>query len=217
MATHVSDLAKQLLIDAHGPEQFHYHKLPVRLTFSAPVPVIRNRRKIVIADEHNVKIFWSRQGFACYTFYHYSGFRLTQLDITKLLSIEVLDPKEAEVDLAAEWVKIANRIHPNAWPRLKEELLAKPQKWAEERGRPRTVSMTSTFGKRVAEQLKGAFEHRRPFNEVLHGPKRRKSVSCIVLDSGEFQAFYSSEYAGTLNGDYYLLINPTTAIFYEKD
>lgn len=43
------------------------------------------------------------------------------------------------------------------------------------------------------------------------------SVSINLYNDGSVQAWFSSEYAGCANGDYYLLLNPTTAIFYEKD
>ena len=42
-------------------------------------------------------------------------------------------------------------------------------------------------------------------------------VTRKIGKDGVFRAWFSSEYKGCGNGDYYLLINPTQAIFVEKD
>lgn len=49
------------------------------------------------------------------------------------------------------------------------------------------------------------------------GRGRDFSASINIYDTGTVQAWFNSEYAGCGNGDYYLLLNPTIAIFYEKD
>ena len=50
------------------------------------------------------------------------------------------------------------------------------------------------------------------------GPQGRdRSFSVATGEDGLTRAWFSSEYPGCGNGDYYLLINPTTALYYERD
>ncbi len=46
---------------------------------------------------------------------------------------------------------------------------------------------------------------------------RDVQVQVNICDNGTISAFFSAEYPGYHNGDYYLLLNPTTALFYQQD
>lgn len=76
------------------------------------------------------------------------------------------------------------------------------------------------LGTREFEKLVEAFEQKKEYkwnrNTYRH-TGRDLSLSTRLCDDGVFRAWFSSEYMGCGNGDYYLLINPTTAIYYERD
>lgn len=74
------------------------------------------------------------------------------------------------------------------------------------------------FSKEQLDAIKAAFESKVPYSCWKYGSKRDYHVNVQIEDGGDkLEAWFSSEYAGTGNGDYYLLLNPTTAVFMEHD
>lgn len=69
----------------------------------------------------------------------------------------------------------------------------------------------------VIAELEKAFRDKTKYHYSTYGTKRDLSVSTQMGEDGIFRAWYSSEYAGCGNGAYYLLLNPTTAVFMEYD
>jgi len=68
-----------------------------------------------------------------------------------------------------------------------------------------------------SEYLKVKNNEKKEFGHTKYGTKRDYSVRTRVGGDGKLEAFFSSEYAGCGNGDYYILINPTTALYVETD
>ena len=122
---------------------------------------------------------------------------------------------------------ILKKIHPNVWDDLKNEMndviknniIGQDFEW-HFRGKLKIKTITKHLSLTERLQLKRAFENKERFSwrkYTYHRSGRDLSISTEIGEDGKFRAYFSSEYAGCGNGDYWLLLNPTTAIFYETD
>ncbi|MFA5875045.1 MAG: hypothetical protein WC832_13885 [Anaerolineales bacterium] len=187
-----------------------------RITFGKPtaVPVNRHNRKTITVMD--IKLFVSTARVYCYTFHSRSGFPFSSIEYGNIISIAVAGKNEDEH--IAEVRALARRIHPGTWDDLRKHLEEAPlEEWPLYRGEPRYLSMSTVFSDYVCEQICKAFETKREYSYMLPGLKRDRSISMKTCDDGIWRAWYSSEYSGCGNGGYYLLINPSTAVFYEND
>ncbi|MDQ0255543.1 hypothetical protein J2S74_002925 [Evansella vedderi] len=187
---------------------FPYQKIKVE--FSGKVRVQVNRRKAKDFKEMKVKFFESTSGIFAYTFFKSSGYAVSNFDYRKIkrLSIQKEDREAAEL---RKIKKLLNRVHPNAWPNLKDN----PESLRGlELG---VINIKNRFPKHVIDSIKDAFENKKDYRYQLNGDKRDWTVSVEVRDGGYVLAWFSSEFCGYAHGDYYLLINPTTATFKERD
>lgn len=123
--------------------------------------------------------------------------------------------------------KILKRLHFNAWSNLKEEYEgivngdepSQDFKW-HFMGKLKFRNISSELNTTEKFMLNKAFENKEDFrwSRSARGAQGRDlSIETKLCDDGIFKAWFSSEYAGCGNGDYYLLLNPTTAIYYERD
>lgn len=186
------------------------------ITFKDPVRVQINQRKAEMMAEMEVGLFEGQgSGAMCYTFHRSTGYRIANLPYEKITSIAIVPAAKIEAARVEQVKQLANSIHPNAWPDLKARLLAEPEKhtWY---GLGR-ISMRQVFGDEIVKQLEEAFENKTDYRFSLPGEKRDRRVEVRVREDGAVHAWYSSEYAGTGNGDYYYLLNPYTASFKESD
>lgn len=78
-------------------------------------------------------------------------------------------------------------------------------------------NISKLFPSYVIDCLEEAFKNKTKYSYGKCGSKRDYSVSTQMDDDGVFRAYFSSEYHLCGNGDYYLLLNPTTAVFMETD
>jgi hypothetical protein len=69
----------------------------------------------------------------------------------------------------------------------------------------------------IKEQVANAFAQKKAFRYHREGKRRDLSIETKPCEDGIFRAWFSSEYRGCANGDYYLVISPTQAIYYEAD
>jgi len=149
---------------------------------------------------------------------------------TRLVSIEAIIPP-TKSDQVEKVRKLANRFHPNAWDDQKAKLLADPAHFHSAYGYTVT-SITGKFPDYVLEEIRHAFENKTNYSYRKDSPVfapthtwggtsnragRDQKVECKLCDDGIFRAWYSSQYSGCANGDYWMLVNPTTAIFKERD
>ncbi len=209
------------------PHEIQYGKL--RLVFSNPVSLTMNRRKrSEPSTTHEKRLFIGKSTKClCYTSTTRTGFFLEDADLYRLIRIEPV----VKENVTEKVRKLANRIHPNAWCDLKEKLLTNPAEYASNYGYTVT-SITGKFPKYVLDEIKQAFENKTEYRYRKDSPVfapthtwggtsnragRDLKVECKLCDDGIFRAWYSSEYPGCLNGDYWLLLNPTTAAFKERD
>ena len=200
------------------PPEIRHGRL--RLTFVNPVSLTQNRRKGSKPSKvHEKRLFVGKEsGRLCYTTTARTGFYFVDSEMERLIKIEPI----IEEDVVEKVRKLANRFHPNAWHDLKEDLLADPARYAKNYGYTVT-SITSKFPSYVIEDIKRAFEEKSDYSyEKSNWDRRRENsgrdlkVQCRT-DGGIFKAWFTSEFPGCANGGYWILINPTTAAFKERD
>lgn len=123
--------------------------------------------------------------------------------------------------------KLLKKLHENSWDDLRESW-GKIAKGGEINndfewhfaGKLKFRNISKELSESQREELKKAFEEKTEFkwhrNSIM--PQGRDlSISTQMCDDGIFRAWFSSEFHGCGNGDYYLLLNPTTAVYYERD
>jgi len=201
----------------------------VELEFSEPVELKSGYNKIsrVARGEstnHKLQLFVSNNGALCYYISKSRGYPVSDLPNNKLVGMRLITggtkQENDAVKREAKRKKADNLInkvrHPNLWKDLPEEFKAKPDDIFPD-SNLRTANMKTVFGERVVKELTNAIEKGEPYHYSLPGTKRDRSVSVVKGEDGNLKAYYSSEYAGCGNGDYYLLLNPNTAVFCETD
>ena len=186
----------------------------VTLVFKQPVSIPLNGRQFKEISSAKVHFFMSREKEVCYAARDHfsSGYLGHHIPLDQILSMSL----SSEGDYVKEVLAIAGRIYPGAWEDLKKEIEDAPAKWLKERKKPKYISMASVFPPRICEEIRKAFETRGTYRYSLPGTKRKRSVEMHPCDDGLWRAWYSSEYSGCMNGSYYLLINPKTALYYEN-
>lgn len=206
----------------------------VKLTFSEPVSMrIAKRKMSEPKTVHHFRLFIGNDHGSevlAYTNSKRTGWAFGYDLAAKLVSIEGVLPV-TEADQIEKVRKLANRIHPNAWSDLKEKLLADPSEYFRNYGYT-IASIAGKFPDYVLDGIRHAFENKTQYSyrkdSSVFAPThswggtsnragRDLKVECKLCDDGIFRAWYSSEFSGCLNGDYWLLINPTTAAFKERD
>jgi hypothetical protein len=178
--------------------------------------------------EYTLYLYKSTGGEICFSnkasrvkrvYSYYTLFKDSQVE-----SIELLSGKSKE---NIDWdlhnrVYILNNMHDNLWIDLKERLSKSDYKEdslirENSGGKIKTASMKSVFPRWVLDNIKDAIENKKDFSYRMSGTRRDRSIEIKVDEDNKVRAWYSSEYAGCLNGAYYILINPNTAIFTEFD
>lgn len=79
------------------------------------------------------------------------------------------------------------------------------------------ISIKDKFDSIDLQQIENAFKKKSNIIIRQRGEKRDYTVETKMCKDGVFRAWYSSEYSGCGNGDYYILLNPTQAFFAETD
>jgi len=173
----------------------------------------------------NVKLFVSTWGCIGYLSGHQKrcGYSFPIYDKIK----EITEIKKKEITNIGNAKTILKKIHPNAWIDIQEDMkriinggdIDQDFEW-HFKGKLNFRNISSLLNTHEKKRLKEAFENKTEYQwhrNTYHHRGRDLSLSTKLCDDGKFMAWFSSEYMGCGNGDYYLLINPTTAIFYETD
>lgn len=177
--------------------------------------------------EYNLYLYKSSGGQICFSnkasrvkriYSHYVLFNDNQVESIELINENI---KDVNPDIENRKYLLKN-LHKNLWDNiriaLEENRLSDIDLFRENAGLLfKKVSIKSIFPKWVIDNVKDAIENKRDFSYRMDGIKRDRSVEVKVDENGQLRAWYSSEFSGTVNGAYYLLINPTTAIFYHYD
>jgi len=164
-----------------------------------------------------------------------SGFRAGLL-IQSIASIKELgEPIKKEYDVLQNAKTLLKKMHPNAWDELRERLqsavdtndASKLQSEYMLHGKVKYRNIVKDIEKyngysktQILNAITKAFENKESYrwsHNTNGGGGRDLSLSVEPKEDGILRAYFSSEFMGCGNGDYYLLINPTTAIFNERD
>jgi hypothetical protein len=200
------------------------------IEFSKPSSVIKARTYANDVTKMKVRTFKSKDGVFCYTFGKNRGWPFHKISFQNIKSISLPTAEEAkaghELHNLNNIQKAVKLIHPNAWDDLRKSLLDEPNKYKYYGGflkisRPvKTCGAyldKSVFGDWTLEQIEKAFETKTDFSQEVQSRQYRHKVQCTVGSGGIFRAWYSREvHRGGANWSY-LLLNPTTAWFVEKD
>jgi hypothetical protein len=198
----------QKIIDWYHSKNIWEDKVKVK--FSEPVEVVK-RQKRITGTEFTLKFFDSVQGSFCYAFNKRTGYPVPYQMINNIVSMEPIEQKNEEDEKDKLIKSILNSTHENIWNYDGyEELLRNSYSSLKKR------SLTSIIPQYVREQIKNAMDNKKDYSWSQCGQKRDYSIS-VKFDDGVGRAWFSSEYSGCGNGDYYILINPTTATLKETD
>lgn len=201
------------------------------ITFSEEVQVVIAGRYKTVKKLNSIGFFiGTNSNDICYKSakQKWRGFSLAHLPVDKIVKMEDATKVYSAIENAK---KILKKIHPNVWPNLQKEMQdiidgKEPEQdfnW-HFAGKLTFVDITTKFDsferEHVKKRFKEAFENKTEYSwsKTARGPQGRDlSASVQIGTDGAVRAFYSSEFPGCGNGDYYLLLNPTTAIYYERD
>lgn len=210
----------------------------LRVTFDGPVKLRGMARPSTAAT---VKIFYNNgtYGYLAGAAKRKGGY-LWDFPTHKVTGVEEVKPKDklSNTEFARKvHARMLKALHPNAWNSLKSEAeKQKIEKYANgEEGSylddmyliGRFKSTRAIFEpyeyEREMQALRAAFEngtdyewYRESKSQVLYKGRDRR-ISVKRQPDGTVCAWFSSEYHGCGNGDYWLLLSPETAIFGEKD
>ena len=136
--------------------------------------------------------------------------------LNRIVKIRTVDDGKKPYDFEKDMERVRRAIHPNLrdWVENKDGGI---RKLGEYNGRFKTRSIKGLFLPHIIEQLREAMEQKKDYKYTKYGVRRDYSLSVKNCKDGVLRAWFSSEYSGCGNGDYYILINPTTAIFVETD
>lgn len=194
------------VIERKGNDQF------VKIFFSEPVDVPKFR-KYDVQDVIFRTVFNTSSGLYVNTRksnrgWDFWGVMSGKLD--KIDRIVLVDPKKPKSHSFAD---LRKKVYDKeTWTSLTEE----STDYFKFDGRFKFRSISTIFPKYTLQEIELAFKEKKSGNWFKYGTKRDFSVE-TKYENGEFKAWFSSEYSGCGNGDYYLLLNPTTAVFCETD
>jgi len=172
----------------------------------------------------NIKFFISTNGCICYHVRNQKRYGYHFPCYDKIKNITEHLPKVYNNVSNAK--TILKKIHPNAWNNIKEEMKkvidgesVQDFEW-HFTGKLKFRNVSSLLSDYERKRLKESFENKISFGwhqNTHHHSGRDLSISVEIGEDNELRAYFSSEFMGCGNGDYWLLLNPTTAIYYERD
>lgn len=136
--------------------------------------------------------------------------------LDRIVRIRIVDDNQKPYDFEKDMERVRRATHLNLrdWVENRDGGI---RKLGEYNGRFKTRSIKGLFPPHVIEQLREAIGQKKEYHYSKDGARRDYSLSVKNCKDGVLRAWFSSEYAGCGNGDYYILINPTTALFVETD
>ena len=229
-------------LQEHASAKSYYVKFTVE--FTKPTSVIRGGHWVTL-DKMIVNTFKTKTGRYCYTFRSHHGWGFDQIDFVNIKSISIPTREEAIYKGTSKHLnkvrKAFSIIHPNAWDNLKVELMETPGQFESYGGFLKIVTEKKYKGIRddkevtlykcvfpdyVREDIQKAFDNK---TDLIYEYERRNcfvKVECRVQPNGIFKAWYTrtlkepirpSKYSSGGRDFCYLLLNPTTAWFVERD
>jgi hypothetical protein len=206
------------------------------IKFSRPTTILKHGRYVNDITEMKVRTFFSKQKNYCYTFGSRTGYPFSRITMSNIQSISIPTKDEDESQKVLHYLNKVRHalkiLHPNAWDNLRSELVEDPaqyrhyggflkifvpKKYTSIRGDTDCVLYKSVFPDYVRELVIEGFENKKNFSHYIYRNHYRFAVEGTLGNDGIFRAWYSREVEGGGNSWSYLLLNPTTAWFVEKD
>ncbi|MBN2286042.1 MAG: hypothetical protein JXI43_06315 [Tissierellales bacterium] len=199
-------------------EDGYYGKYTIK--FSRPVTLTRNRFNKKAYNTATVKLFVSGNAL-CYTFYRRTGYHLfSQVSVPDICSMERVSEEDKQALRLKQAETLLRRIDSRCWDTIRDRT---PEQISAEFCDSNLIPFNYIRRFKpyirgyLKQQMQDAFMYQKAFSYSQQGTKRDLKVDCKLCDDGVFRAWFSSEYSGCVNGDYYLVISPTQAIYYERD
>lgn len=167
-----------------------------RVFFREPVQLIENKGKIKYTSKAEMRL--SVNGLTHYSFSKRTWHPLVDYD--KVYCIETVLVNDKMKNKAIE--SLLKSKHPNVWKDL--------DKIVKTNSDLQKYSITGKVDKSFIDNIKYAMDDKRDVDLVSKGKKRDMYVKCWNEDD-DYKATFSSRLKDSDEGDYYTLINPTTA------
>ena len=209
-------------------EQEYFNSGRYEITFYKPVKMLINRYKEKEFTKVKVKLFISTQDRLCYSFNKRRGYsfyrHINPIDIKEIRNISEEEKEKKKINRPHKAELLRNKIYPNLWPEIKSktgEYLAENDF---RESNLESVYFLNKFSRYRREQIENelriAFDQKKDYcyNQYTnHHSGRDLKIEVKVKEDGTIRAWFSSEYKDCANGDYFLILNPKVAVFYEKD
>jgi hypothetical protein len=223
-----------------------YYRAKFIIEFTKPTQIIKGGHWVTL-DKMRVNTFESKGDTYCYTFGSRKGWAFYRIAYDNIKSISMPTYEEATKSYETKTLNNAKKalglIHPNAWDDLKTSLMETPNNYKDYGNFLKIVRPTkfkclrtdgtsyvmnkSVFPESVLESIKLAFENKTDYGFGCHcGNNAQVRVECSVQPNGFIKAWYTrtlndpkkpSKYSSGGRDFAYLLLNPTTAWFAERD
>jgi len=173
------------------------------------------RNKTHVKTEFQCRFFYSNDKLA-YTPSGRSGWFITDMSYHLVDRIVVRHKEHPEIVSDKEvkreklWKRISKtRYDDQTWCSLEKDSFR-------EDNHP-FFYIKKVFNEWDMERIKKGFENKEPFSIKVEGKERHWSAEGKLGEDNIYRAWFSSEYPDCSHGDYYYLLNPTIAVFAEKD
>lgn len=201
----------------HKEEYDNWGYLTPITYFRKPSKVFHRRsKKTIEVTEYECRYFISTRDFLCYTQTARTGTYISEMDWQNIDRIEMIHrehPDEIKKRTSHKdkmWNRInKSRYDEKTWSNLTIDSFSN--------GKGRFYQISKIFDESIISQIEEAFKEKKEFRFTRYRQKRDFTVSGRMCEGGIYKAWFSSEYSGCGNGDYYLLLNPRVAVFYQKD
>lgn len=212
-------------------EDFKYIDHKVNLYYSEPVRLYAKRGKGKTSKEHTVKKLFLHGGSLAYI-------PMGMKRSGNYLTMEVLDAIEivpkGYKDYRKEWERIADSMYKyginediadDIYAHLagEEDHIRGFQNYWTLMDKPKTKSFKSVLGGLSLQDMidrmepSSYTEGRLVYSKRKYGSKRDMTVEIYTTEDDGLRYMAASEFAGTGNGDYYVMYSPTMAFFAESD
>jgi hypothetical protein len=205
------------------------------IKFSRPTTIIKHGRYVDGITEMKVRTFFSKQKNFCYTFGSRRGYPFSRINMDNIQSVSIPTKDEQESKEELDYLNKVRHalkiLHPNAWEDVRTGLVEDPTHFKHYGGFLKifipkkydnvnggeSVLYKSVFPDYIREEIIEGFENKKDFSRYIYRRNYRFGVEGKLGTDGIFRAWYSREVKGGGNSWNYLLLNPTTAWFVEKD
>lgn len=151
-----------------------------------------------------------------------SIYDLNSYNHSMLTAVEVIEPtnKKEEPTPEQNLAKVKSKLHPNAWPSLRNQTNTDEDFLHGLKFCNPVKKFNKFFQAHLTAQVQAAFDNGTEFSYqqlTSHHMGRDLSIRISPNADGTVNARFDSEHMGCGNGDYWLMLNPTLAVFYEAD